>query len=107
MDRELEKAFYAEMVRLYEEPLRLFGYHASIFKRMVADHGGVEAARRLVRDSTISDGLGVLAMHGRLDLTSEAAMLRGRFPELFEPEELDLARAKLRRLGYGGPEVTQ
>lgn len=44
------------MARIYETAKREIGYTATRFMQMVAEHGGLEAARQLLRASNVSDG---------------------------------------------------
>ncbi len=67
-----------------EEGLKLSlakGYPATIFRRMVAEYGNVEAVRRLAEADVLQSGLRELAKLGLLDWSAEAAV--GKFPELF------------------------
>ena len=50
------------------------GYVATIFHRMLCDHGGLETARHLINDQTVSSGYTALWERKRLDLTVEAVV---------------------------------
>lgn len=45
---ERERAFHQAMVRIYQRAKDEVGYNATRFLQMVAEHGGVEAARHLL-----------------------------------------------------------
>jgi hypothetical protein len=58
------------------------GYPAAYFLGMLAEHGGLETARRLLAATTILDGFTALWERKRLDLTVEALVLRPEFQGL-------------------------
>jgi hypothetical protein len=62
---ELTQRFGADMRRGIGELSRL-GYDATLFRRMIGEHGPVEAARRLALDPVPSYGLWRLQELGRL-----------------------------------------
>jgi hypothetical protein len=74
---------------------REIGYNPTRFRQMVADHGGVEAAKRLLQGPTTSDGFSTLWEAGRLHLSVEAFVLLPRFSELFTDSERAEARRRL------------
>lgn len=94
----LTKRFGADMRRGIAE-LSHQGYDASYFRRMLGDHGPVEAARRLVLDPTPSYGLWKLQQLGRLDTSVEMWVLLPWYEPLFAPEVRVQAETKLRALG--------
>ena len=84
---DVERGFHKEMLRIYEEATK-FGYYPTYFLRMVVDHGGLEAAKRLLRGSGMSDGLARLWEEGRLDLSVEALVVQEPWRSLFTDAEL-------------------
>jgi hypothetical protein len=84
---------------VYHNAKKHCNYTATYFLQMVNEHGGLEAARRLLAKE-ISSGFTELYLCGRLDLTAEAQMIRPEFAPLFTAEELEIARARLAQLGY-------
>ncbi len=46
---------------------------------MASEHGGVEAAKRLLHAPNVSEGFVTLWEKGRLDLSAEALVLQERF----------------------------
>ena len=66
---------------------------------MLADHGGVETARRLIR-GTATSGFETLWEKQRLDLSVEALILNPSWRALFHPDEQAMARKRLRDVGY-------
>lgn len=95
-----EAAFHLRMVGIYDRALCEVGYKASLFLRMVSEHGGLETARRLLAQPSPSDGFTALWEAGRLDLTMEVLVLEDEFADLFTPLELRTARRRLNDYGF-------
>lgn len=93
-------AFHREMSRLYARSENEIGYRPTAFRAMVADVGGVEAARRLVMAAQPSDGFALLWEKRRLDLSAEAYVVAERFAGLFEDDVVERARARLADYGF-------
>lgn len=77
------------------------GYNATLFLRMLSEHGPIETARRLITATQPSDGFTRLWERKRLDLTVEAQVLRPEFETLFTTEERDACRRRLELYGFG------
>ncbi|MFI7675025.1 hypothetical protein [Actinophytocola sp. NPDC049390] len=75
------------------------GYDATYFRRMLGDHGPVEAARRLALDPVPSYGLWRLKELGRLDMSVEMWVLLPWYEPLFPPDVREQAENKLAALG--------
>ena len=90
----MEVQFHQEMLRIYDEAIT-FGYRPTYFRRMVIDHGGVQAAKILLGKDAPSYGFERLWEETRLDLTVEALVLREPWRGLFELEELREAYRRL------------
>lgn len=73
----LEKKFTDELLATCDETAKL-GYVANKFATMLRDNGGVQTAEKLVA-ADIQSGLRRLRDLGRLDLATEAVMLRPEF----------------------------
>jgi len=71
------------MVEIYDRAEREVGYNATRFVEMVAERGGVGAAKALLAAAEVSDGFANLWEAGRLDLTVEALVLEPEFEDLF------------------------
>jgi hypothetical protein len=95
----LELAFHSRMVSIYERARSEAQYTATRFIQMVAEYGGVEAARRILHIPDASDGWNALWEKGRLDLWVECQVLDPQFHQLFTGEERSAARKWL--LDYG------
>ena len=93
-DVDQKSQFHREMLRLYREAAS-FGYYPTRFLEMVNAEGGVNAAKKLLRESTVSDGFRRLWEEDRLDLSVEAVVLNPSWEALFTSEELAVARGRL------------
>lgn len=67
---------------------------------MVANQGGLQAAKALLNSSAYSEGLTRLWEEKRLDISMEATVLKDPWRNLFTDEELSTAKKKLAALGY-------
>lgn len=91
------QAFHAEMEGIYYEAARAHNYYATRFLRMVREHGGVEAAKRLMRNPE-QYGFRKLAELDALRISVEARMLRQQFRPLFTAEELAEANRRMEKM---------
>jgi Protein of unknown function DUF262 len=91
--------FESAMRALYHQAKDEAGYTATYFLGMLAQHGGMETAHRLLAATKISDGFTALWERQRLDLTVEA-VVRPEFQALFSDEEVETARRRLEQFGY-------
>lgn len=94
--RQIEPQFHQEMLGIYERAKAECGYNASYFLRMVVEDGGLATARALLSKKTVSEGYGVLAEKGRLDLTVEALVVQEPWRSLFTEDELRAAKKRLK-----------
>ena len=101
-ERADEQAFHLAMLSIYRQAKRDLGYNASRFLQML-NQGGLTAARQLLHAPGVSEGFTKMWEHQRLDLTVEAHVLKPEFQHLFTPQELDIARSRLREYGYKSP----
>lgn len=95
-----ESHFYAEIRQGTERLKREIGYNPTYSNRMVADHGPIEATRRLVMADTVSEGFTKLWEHGRPVMTVEALAILPWYASLFEPEVVTRARRRLADYGF-------
>lgn len=95
----LQIDFHTAMVNVYARARDEAGYKATFFLRMVAEQGGLEAARQLLHSPAVSDGFRALWERGRLDLTVEALVLEPKYRDLFTAEERQTAQQRLKKLG--------
>lgn len=98
-EAERRAAFNLAMKDVYVRAKKEAGYNATAYLRMLADHGGVETARRLLASPGVSDGFVALWERDRVDLAVENVVLRPEFADLFTDEELEIARQRLREYG--------
>ena len=95
MSDSREFQFHEQMLNVYQNALTKAHYKATIFLRMVTEHGGVEAARRLLATPYLPDGFAELWQRGFLDLTMEALVVQQPWCTLFTEQELATARKRL------------
>ena len=96
---KLENQFHQAMLDVYNNA-KEYEYYATYFKRMIDQHGGVEAAKRLLAKGEIQQGLSKLWELNLLDQSMEALVIQKRFQPLFTSEEIVEARRRLEELGY-------
>ena len=97
---DLELEFHRRMHRVYEQARSECGYIATRFLQMIADRGGVQAAKDLLRTEGYSEGLTRLWEEGRLDISMEAAVLEDQWCDLFNEDELATAARRLEELEF-------
>ncbi|APR34340.1 hypothetical protein [Paraburkholderia sp. SOS3] len=96
-DATLEQ-FDRAMRGIYDAALRLNPpYRANLFLRMVNEHGGKEAANRLLATRNPSEGFTQLFLRGleNLCLSVEYLVLQKPWRDLFTAEQLAVARKRL------------
>lgn len=93
---EFDKA----MRSVYDKARKEANYHATYFLSMLAQHGSLATARKLLHAPAVSDGFAALWERGRLDLTVEALVTQPQFADLFTPAEIDIAHHRLGQFGY-------
>jgi hypothetical protein len=89
VDRERLDAFIREGLEISLAK----GYPAPVFRRMMHEHGTVEAVRRLAEADVLQSGLRELAKLDLLEWSAEQAVLK--FPKLF-PRPLTRASARFK-----------
>lgn len=97
---KLKLYFQRDMIKIYMEAKEL-GYNPTRFLQMIDKYGGVGAAKKLLStEDFIQEGVVTLWELGRLDLSVEALVVKEQFGELFIDKEKEIARKRLRDLGY-------
>ncbi len=92
----LVKQFDAAMRDVYVRAKREAGYDATAYLRMLADHGGLGTAKRLLATDSVSAGFVALWERNRVDLAVENVVLQPEFASLFTDGELETARRRLK-----------
>lgn len=92
--------FNEAMRSVYDRARAEANYHATYFLSMLAEHGSLATARKLLHAPAVSDGFAALWERGRLDLTVEALVVQPRFVDLFTPAEIEIAHHRLGQFGY-------
>src|SRR5262249_2933771 len=103
---DVRAAFERAMKSIYVRAKTEAGYNAAFFLDMLSSLGGLGTAHRLLATSEGSSGFTALYERGRLDLTVEALVLQPQFADLFSDYELEIARQRLRDLGYSPPSTS-
>ncbi len=99
MNNNLEGEFHEAMLNIYHAAAEL-GYRPTYFLRMVNEHGGLGAAKRLLSATETQEGLTKLWELGRLDISVEALVLDERWESLFSDDERRKALERLESYGY-------
>jgi hypothetical protein len=87
------------MLAIYDAALQLKPpYRATIFLRMVQEHGGKEAADRLLATGNPSSGFTELYLRGEdnLKISVEYLVLQNPWRELFTEDQRAIARKRLK-----------
>jgi hypothetical protein len=98
--RSLRGEFTRAMLEICDRFKREIDYNPTRFRQMVVEHGGPEAASRLLAGAHVQLGLETLRWHGRLDEGVEAHVLLPRFESLSTDDERRIARARLLDHGF-------
>ena len=106
MTQDLNDQFHSAMLAIYDAALRLKPtYRATIFLRMVNEHGGKKAADRLLSTVNPSSGFTELYLRGKdnLKISLEYLVLQSPWRELFTEEQRAIARKRLKDVGCSPP----
>jgi hypothetical protein len=90
-----ETEFHRECIEGSECLKREIGYNPTRFIEMIAEQGGPEAVRQLLRGRDASDGFTTLWEAGRLEMSVEAAALLPWYQALFTDEQRTTAARRL------------
>ena len=96
---ELESQFEDAMYEICRESRRL-RYNPTRFLQMLSEQGALVTAHQLLAADRYHDGFERLWKLRRLDLSLECVVLKPVFRPLFSEEELNVARCRLRKLGF-------
>lgn len=75
-------------------------YPATQFHRMLNRDGGLKTVNRLLASPRVSEGFTALVTRGRPDLTVEALVAQTHWRTFFDPLLIEVAEARLRRVGF-------
>ena len=99
MAMSLEAEFHRAMLKIYDDAAEV-GCRPTRFLKMVHEHGGVVAARRLLSAREAPLGFTELWQRERLDISMEALVVQERWQPLFSDEERQAARDRLSAYEY-------
>ena len=104
---EVEQKFNEEMRQIYDKSKELIPpYKPTRFKKMLDQYGGIETANRLlISSSKIPDGFTELYSRGpeALKLTVEYLILKPEYSALFNPDQQEIAKKRLKQLNIELP----
>lgn len=101
MPDALENEFHEAMLDIYKRAKAEARYNAKLFLQMVVNHGGLQAARKLINSNEPSSGYTRLWELDRLDLSVEAVVVQSsQYHSLFTKEELVICENRLRDYEY-------
>lgn len=97
--RDLEREFQIAAIKMYLAVLEECRYNEKVFLKMVVELGGARnAAKALVGPRKgVQSGLRGLNRLGRLDLSVEHLVIQPRWQDLFEDDEREEARMRLKK----------
>ncbi|MCX7747334.1 MAG: hypothetical protein N2645_10655 [Clostridia bacterium] len=96
----LESLFHKDILNIYKKADEELGYRATRFLQMLAEHGGVETAKKLVTKPGGTEGFIVLWEHKKLDLSVENLVLKEEYRSLFSEEIRQICRDRLKEYGF-------
>jgi hypothetical protein len=97
---EMEKEFHKDIVAIYEKAKNECRYIATRFIQMVAEKGGLSAAKELIIKDGDTYGFGKLYDLHRLDLSVEALVLKEKYSSLFSDFEKRKCSERLKKYGH-------
>ena len=97
---DLKKQFDEAMMNVYRTAKDECGYNATDFLQMLSRDRELITAKRLLAVGKHHSGFEKLGELGRLDITVECLVLNPKFRSLFDAEELDRARERLRKYDF-------
>ncbi len=98
----LAQRFENEMKDLYHRRLKEMRYNAGYLRSLIAQYGGLDAARRIIAIEEPSEGLTKLALAEHLELSVQWLMLEPHYASLFIADELRTAWDQLNEWHYQG-----
>ena len=101
MPSRAEEAFNSEMLAGADRLKKEIGYSPIRFNQMIAEHGGPEAVRLLLKGRDTSEGFTTLWESDRLEMSCEAIALLPWYEDLFSDDERAVARHRLTAHGFG------
>ncbi|MER9251691.1 hypothetical protein NKI59_07725 [Mesorhizobium sp. M0598] len=107
MTAQLKKEFHQAMLAADAAARRLPGYTGHVFRRMIDDHGGWQAAKLVLQpmpSGKVQDGFVDLWMCGGIELTAEAIILEQKWWDLFTAND---RKEAYRRLISAGCEIVR
>jgi hypothetical protein len=92
---EVSAHLQRDMKAAVDQMIHVLGYRPTAFLRMVADHGAVGAAKRLLTSPNYEYGFEKLYEHHRLEWSVEAHIVLPWYRDLFTFDEILTAETRL------------
>lgn len=102
---KLEQEFKNDMEAIYENTKRDLKINSTRFLQMIRQYGGVEAAKRLIGKTVITDGITEICLQKRWDLLVESYVLQAKYHELFSDEDRAICKKRLEEYGWMETEI--
>ena len=96
----LEKKLQQEVIKNCEIAEKEYGCKMTRFLQTIERFGIVRTAQEILKKGRTSDCFNKLVEAGRLDLTMEAAIVKGEYAELFTDEQVNDCYELLCEQGY-------
>ena len=99
MNKGLESQLEVELLEACKK-CKEFNYNPTYFLKMLYERGAVESAKQLINSPAPAEGFTRLWEEGHLSLSVEAHIIKEKYHSLFNSEEIEKARNRLKEYGY-------
>jgi hypothetical protein len=89
-----------EKLRQASDQAKALGYNPSYFVQMLNREGAINTVNHLLATNKYAQDLTTLYILQALHLTVEAIILEEPYSQLFTEDQLNIARVRLKKLGY-------
>lgn len=97
---EVSANFQRDMKAAVDKMIHVLGYRPTAFLRMIADHGAVGAAKRLLSSPSYQYGFEKLYEHDRIEWSVEAHVILPWYRDLFTFDEVLTAETRLELVDF-------
>ncbi|WP_024614352.1 hypothetical protein [Clostridium sp. Ade.TY] len=89
--------FYTDVINIYREVDLKLNYKLNDLLKMINNKGAINAAKFIVKEDRDTYGLELLMKNGMEDLTIERLILNEKYKKLFNDEDRELSRIRLKK----------
>lgn len=89
--------FYTDVINIYREVDLKLNYKLNNLLKMINNKGAINAAKFIVKEDRDTYGLELLMKNGMEDLTIERLILNEKYKKLFNDEDRELSRIRLKK----------